>query len=382
MLRSPASAKLTPTLAPSQQFLIFPPERLRFTLLFILATGFGWAFTTILFHSVHDPILQTYLAEQGLIASFVTGFVSGLIVSAAQWLILRRYLPDCLWILASAVGYVLLTTTLEAGWNWIAILLRLDSVVSWLNGLSPLALPILSSSLRTVVTAICAIWLGGAQWLLIRHYSRSSAWWIGTPSIAVLLSAGIMGLSALLPGIHIILPLEPSVLGAGVLGTTQAIAACMLWRKSGNVMLGNHRNPLVAAPEILRYGQVQTLARELYRQLNHTWIQESAQTEPLTYLVGVTDGGAIAAYQPINPVASNQVAQTPLPSMVIPELIRQVNGKAQPLARFNVSFLPSGGLKIAPWRGIPLLWLTCGLFTSIIVLSAIAAYVLRVIIQP
>jgi hypothetical protein len=343
--------------------------------LFILATGGGWGLVTLILHSIHDPIVRSYITEGGLLASFVTGFVSGMVVSATQWLVLRRYLTDWLWILASAVGYILLTTTLEAGWGWIALVLNLDLMTTWLNGLSPWALPILSSSLRTLITAICAVWLGLAQWLLLRHYTRSSSWWVGVPAIAVLLSSIFMGASALLPLFHVLLPLDPSVLGAGVLGTTQAIGICLLWKKFSTVTAAEHRNPLLVAPEILGYGQVQTLARELHRQLNHAWTHEHVYTEPLTYIVGVTDGGAIAAYRPLSSAAIDQAAQTPLPSMVIPELTRRANGDVQPLARFNVSFLPSGGLKVHPWRGVPLLWLACSLLTAIIVLSAAVAYV-------
>jgi hypothetical protein len=376
-MRSPLPSPTIP-LAPSQQFLIPPHERLRFCLLFIVATGCGWGLIALLLHSIHDPIVQSYLAEQSLLASFVTGFVSGMIVSATQWLVLRRYLPDWLWILASAVGYMLLVTTLEAGWGWIALVLSLEPVTAWLNGLSPWALPMLSAGLRVGGTAICALWLGAAQWLLIRHYTRSSSWWVMVPAIAVLVSGLGMGASALLPMVHVLLPLHPSVLGAGILGTTQAIAACLLWRK-GAATAGDQRHPLAIAPEILGYGQVQTLSRELHRQLNLAWTHEHVYTEPLTYVVGVTDGGAIAAYRPIGSVALNQAAQTPLPSMVIPELTKRANGDAQPLARFNVSFLPSGSLKISPWRGIPLLWLACGLLTAIVVLSASVAYVAALI---
>jgi hypothetical protein len=379
-MRSPlASPTLLPTPAPSQQFLIPPADRLRFAVSFVLATGFGWALVALLLHSIHDPLLRTYIAEQGLLASFVTGFVSGVIVSATQWLVLRRYLPDWLWILASAAGYVLLTTTLESWWGWIVFVLGWNPVATWLNDLSPWTMPLLSGGLRTAITAICAVWLGAAQWLLIRQYTRSSSWWIGVPAIAVLLSAGIMGGCALLPLVHVILPLEPSILGAGILGTTQAIAACLLWKKTSAVMAGDHRNPLVMAPEILAYGQVQTLAQELHRQLNQSWTHQQAYSEPLTYLVGVTDGGAIAAYRPISQAAFGQVAQTPLPNMVIPELVKQANGNVQPLARFNVSFLPSGGLTIHPWRGIPILWLSGGLLTAIVVLSATVAYLIKFI---
>jgi hypothetical protein len=370
-MRSPQP--LSPVGSPSLQFLIPPFERVRFCLGFVLATGFAWGGMTLALHRLPDATMLSYLAEQSLLATLITGLVSGLVVSAVQWLVLRRYIPDWLWILASAVGYVLLTTTLEAWWGLIGQVLEWSQLLPHLEQLSVWAVPVSLGALRVLVAAGCAIWLGVAQWLVLRHYTRHSQGWIWVPPIAVLLSSGFIAIGNLLPYWNVVLPLEPSILAASILGTTQAISACLLQRKSGVAASDRAPHPVLSAPEILNYGVVQTLSRKLHRQVHQAWTNEHQNDEALTYLVGVTDEGAIAAYRSVNQAASEQAMHTPMAKLVIPELVQRSDGGPQPLARFNLTFLPSGGLRIQPWRGVPLAWLAAALLTGAIVLSAVIA---------
>lgn len=371
MMRSPIL--LTPPSVvhtPAQQLLIPPFERSRFTILFVLATGLGWFLISLVLHSVQSPLR---LDQQGLLEAFVTGLISGLMVSACQWLVLRRYLPDWLWILASTTGYVLLTLTLESWWGWFGQMLSQPPVTEWVNKLPAATVPIASALLRSLLAAVSALWLGLTQWLFLRHYTRSNHWWIGIPSLAVLLSAALATLNVWLPASPLNLALDSNVLGAGILGITQAIGFCALYKQARPERLEVPPSPVAQAPEMLNYSQVQSLKKQLHQQLNQAWTSEHLNEEVLTYRVGVMESGAIVGYTPINPPAIEQVSQTPLPSLTVPEAY-SMHGKQPSVARFEVSFLPSGRLRIQSWRGVPLLWVAIEMLVLVVAGSAIAAH--------
>jgi hypothetical protein len=284
--------------------------------------------------------------------------------------VLQSYLSDWLWILAGATGYVLLTFSLETWWGWVGQILTWPEVITLVNKFSPMAMPLVSGILRMVLTMFCSLWLGLAQWVVLRQYVRSSGWWIWVPSIAVLISSIFAACNTLLPHLGIYLPLETNVLGAGILGLTQAIAFCTL-RK--NNQLVSHGNLFPNIPEILDYGKLQSLAKQLHRQLKQSWIIKHPYPVSLTYQVAVTDRGAIAAYQPVNQPAVEQINHTPLPDLTVPESGQPINGKPPALARFEVTFLPSGNLQIQAWRGVPLVWIAIGMLIMVLAISAIAA---------
>lgn len=371
MLRSPI--RLTPPSVvhtPAQQLLIPPFERSRFTLLFVLATGLGWFLISLVLHLAQNPLR---LEHQGLLGTFVIGLVSGLMVSACQWLVLRRYLPDWLWILASTTGYVLLTLTLESWWGWFGQVLGQPAVMEWTNKLPAVAVPIASALLRSLLAVVSALWLGLTQWLCLRYYTRFNRWWIVIPSVAVLLSTVLATLNIWLPTSPLNLALDPNVLGAGILGITQAIGFCALYKQARPERLEIPASPVAQAPEMLNYSQVKTLKKRLNQQLNQAWTSEHLNEEVLTYRVGVTESGAIVGYTPINLPAIEQVNQTPLPSLTVPEAYA-MNGKQPAVARFEVSFLPSGRLRIHSWRSSPLVWVAAEMLAMVVVGSAIAAY--------
>lgn len=357
----------------SQQFLIPPFARFRFAIAFILATGFGWFLIWFVLRSVQDPLMPAQAIQQGLLAALVTGLVSGLVVSAMQWLVLRRYLADWLWILTGTIGYVLLTVSLEASWRWIGIFTNTRQVIKLFETLPPPTVIVAASGLRVLLTAVCAVWLGLSQWLFLRRYTRSNVWWLVVPSISVLLSSSFAVLSVLLLSAGVKLPLEINVLAAGILGTTQAIALCALRRKKVKLPLQDTSSPLVIAPEILDYNLIRTLAQQLQRRLNMAWTSEHLNDDSLTYLVGVTENGAIAAYTPVNPPAVEQVNEIPLPELTIADQPKH-QSKAEPLARFEVTFLPSGSLQILAWRGVPLAWVAMYMLLVVVAASAIAAF--------
>jgi hypothetical protein len=356
--------------APTQQLLIPPFERSRFTVQFVVATGLGWFLISLILHSIQTPL---GLNQQGLLGAFVTGLVSGLVVGACQWLVLRRHLPEWVWILASMTGYVLLTLTLESWWGWFGQLLNHPLVQEWVSDLPVATVSIASALMRSLLAAVCALWLGLTQWLFLRQYTRSNRWWIAIPSLAVLLSAALASLNFLLPASPLNLTLDPNFLAAGILGITQAIGFCALYRQARPERLEIPASPVANAPELLNYTQVKSLKKRLNQQLHQAWTSDHLNEEVLTYRIGVTENGAIVGYTPINLPAIEQVNQTPLPSLTVPEAYT-VNGKRPPVARFEVSFLPSGRLRIYSWRSNPLVWVAAEMLMLVVVGSAIAAH--------
>lgn len=361
----------------SYQFLVPPFERFRFTLLFIVATGFGWFLIWLVLRSLQDPLLPTPMQTRGLLSSLVVGFVSGIVVSSTQWLVLRRYIADWLWIVAGATGYVLLTVTLESWSGWLAQALALPEVTALAERVSPIVMTATSGVLHTLLAALCAIWLGWLQWLFLRQYTQSSIWWIFVPAIAVILSSSLISLSIVLFSVNIILPLEANVLAAGVLGSTQAIMFCLLQKKERLFSPDGRRSLLAVSPEIVNYGEVQGLGRELYERLNLVWIYRQITKQPLLYWVGVTTKGAVAAYQPMNTAAVEQLKHSPLQDLLEADQPKREN-QIEPLALFEVTFLPSGRLRVKAWRGTPLSWLAVSLLIGVLALSSSAAYLLGI----
>lgn len=361
----------------SYQFLIPPFERFRFTMLFILATGLGWFLIWFVLRSLQDPLLPNPTQTRGLLSALVVGFVSGIVVSSTQWLVLRRYLSDWLWIVAGATGYVLLTITLESWSGWLTQVLALPEVMALAERFSPTVMAVVSGTLHTLLAALCAIWLGWLQWLFLRQYTQSSLWWILVPAIAVLISSGLVGLSVVLFSMQVMLPLEPNVLAAGILGSTQAITFCLLQKKERPFSLDGRRSLLAVSPEILDYGDVQGLARELYERINLVWIYRQATKLPLVYWVGVTAKGAIAVYQAMNAAAMDHAKHSPLQDLLEADQSKRQRA-VEPLALFEVTFLPSGRLRVHAWRGTPLSWLAISLLIGVLALSSSVAYLLGV----
>ena len=375
MMRSPLShapGQNFEILTPAQQFLVSPFERFGFVSSFITVTGLGWFFIWIVLRTAQDPLLPADAVQRGLLSAVVIGFVSGMVISAMQWLVLRRYLSDWLWILASATGYVLLTITLETWWAMVSQALAIPEVAALLERLSPIAAVLIPALIRAVLAAFSALWLGVAQWFLLRQYTSNSRWWIGVPSIAVLISSILVALGSSLATVYPI-AFAPSVLAAIVLGGTQAIALCALQRHQSRDRAQSSSSLLATAPEILNYGQIQRLGRLLHRRLNLAWVSEHLHKKPLTYLVGITKYGAVAAFQPMHQAAFEQVDQVPLADLMDADLERRT-GQTETLARFEVTFLPSGSLNVVSWRGFPLLWLAIGLLGVALLLSAIAPW--------
>ncbi|MBD2021170.1 hypothetical protein H6F43_13385, partial [Leptolyngbya sp. FACHB-36] len=137
-------------LSTSQRFLIPPFQRLRFTVLFMVATGLGWFLVGFVLQSLQQPPFTIVWQPQGLLGTFVNGLVAGLIVGATQWIVLRRYVPDWLWMLVTCAGYVMVMTTLQS-WSG---LIEVSTIAPALSTLPPQATAIVLSMLSIGLAAV------------------------------------------------------------------------------------------------------------------------------------------------------------------------------------------------------------------------------------
>jgi hypothetical protein len=355
-----------------QKYCIPPTERLKFAVLFVLATGFGSFLVRFVLHTLQHPIVPTFWQTSGLIGAFISGLVSGTLVGATQWFVLRRYLPDWLWMLATTAGYVILMPILHT-WQRILVeqMMPLMAGLFWFDALpSPVVLAV-QSIIGIGLAAICSVWLGFMQWLVLRQYAKPSWGWIYVPSIAVLLAGALLLVRRVIP-LLTTLPLAMEVFTPGIIGATQAIACCALYRRISPA--GAAPSLLTIAPEILNRRQLQPLTRQLYAQLSQAWTTELEIDRPLNYLVGVNSAGTIVDYEPQHILATEQIGQTPLPILADTTGYLHNARNPQPLARFQVSFLPAGQLQVRSYRGLSLLELASLLLGLVTVASAIANY--------
>ncbi len=333
------------------KYLVEPTNRFTFALLFMLATAISWLLVGLALRPLQSPNLPLLLQPNSLLSAFVSGIVAGMMVGALQWLVLRWVAPDWLWIITSIAGYSLSMTGIQAWQGWLQ---AHGNRFAFLAGLAPSAVSLFSVGL----TAICMIWLGLLQWLLLRHYARPSWVWIFVPAIAVIVSSLFVGFYQLLPVQRWLSAAEFSAqvygLAASLVGWTQAITLCTLRRRTAFPL--RLENPLLLeAPEITQTAQVRRLARRLFNQLNRTWEGEVNCERPTSYLVGVTESGAIAAYEPENSLAADYAVHTPLPTLVTPPPVPPKTEVYPSLARLQVTFLPSGSLLVHDLKGVALL---------------------------
>lgn len=368
-MRSTSSAPHLPTVSYPllvQDFLVSPLDRLRFTGLFVLATGLSSFLVKFVLHTLQNPALPASWQEGGLASALVSGLVSGLMIGTTQWLVLRRYVSDWLWILATTAGYVILMPILQA-WQHMMLsqVFPAFSTSAFANRLPDPVMMILPGLMGVALATVSTLWLGLAQWLVLRQSTRSGWKWIYVPSIAVFVSGCFVLIQPMIPAWARV-PLAMNVLTPGILGTIQAIAFCSL-RKPLSRWGGNSLNSV--KPVIQPSRKLHQLRKRLTAQLNQAWRGEQLADRPLTYQVGVDETGAIVDYHPQQLLAADYADQTPLPDLVNPDFDPHTG--LHPLARFQVTFLPSGQLAVRSCQGISLWKLALGMLVAVVAVSAI-----------
>lgn len=107
---------------------------------------------------------------------------TGIVIGAAQWMVLRCYVRRMRrWMLMSALGWL---TGVQ-----VSILLgdKIDSLVYFLTQLGGWEVLWLNLINRSIILAI----LGVAQWVALRRHVEGANWWIGASAIAGLIQGGI-----------------------------------------------------------------------------------------------------------------------------------------------------------------------------------------------
>ncbi len=310
--------------SPPKPFLIEPPQRLRFALLFALLTllsglvavALSWWLALGLYGRLPEAIV-------GIGRQWLEWILVGGAVGIGQWLILRRYIPSQFWIGATALGWIVANAVAASS---------LDNSGGFLSNLA-------------------FVWLGFAQWLVLRQFAKPAWFWILLPCVASLGSfvvsllfqtlartAGGLGLGSLL------LPIASQFT---VLGAVQAIALCTLRQRGRSNSRRSSTDASSITPEITNLEQLRSLAQQLQTQLNQTTIAEIEGDPDLIYLVDVTEDGAIAMYQPVNQAAFDYINQTPLPTLLsVAESPQTEASQQESLARLQVIFQAGGTLAI------------------------------------
>jgi hypothetical protein len=132
-----------------KRFLIPPAERIQFIILFAVLSGLAWSIGTSLMRYLTIPITGTF---------FDSGLVQGVFIGTAQWVVLRRYIPNKSWIIATTLGWAFS----------MGVYSKLVYINEWIG----------------VVAFIC---LGFAQWLVLRKHIKHSWVWILIPVLPSML---------------------------------------------------------------------------------------------------------------------------------------------------------------------------------------------------
>jgi hypothetical protein len=337
----------------AQTLLIKPAERVRFVLLFLLATVGGLLVAKYIIHQLD----RQFFGDQCTIpCAIVEGGIAGTLVGTLQWLVLRSYLPSRMWIVVFTLCSVLFNCSNAAS------TMITHSIFSEQVQTSQLTVP---PTLFLIINMAIALAFGYLQWLVLRPYVLKARWWIILP-LAVGVSGGL---------IFCIFILAPSLNHYGLfafnaetirltgLASVQAIAFCLLQRKSRENPWLN--SPLALAPDVSGYWENRRLAKKLYAQITKAWKRNLESNEKLVYFVGVDRTGSITQYEPMSSVATEDVKQTPLPDLTAGSEVESLT----PLAKYKVTFIPPGSVKINSYRGTPLVLLALVMYAGILGMS-------------
>uniref|UniRef100_A0ACD5GZB6 Uncharacterized protein n=1 Tax=Desertifilum tharense IPPAS B-1220 TaxID=1781255 RepID=A0ACD5GZB6_9CYAN len=192
--------------------------------------------------------------------------------------------------------------------------------------------------------AIAYIWLGLAQWLILRKQVRNAWQWIFVPPLA-LLAGNLLRLGFLLLMIVPQLPVAPyTLVGIEVIAgfiVNAILAALFLRLRRNRIALPNLEEENVR--RITERSQLRQLQASLYERLDKAWEAEMTANQPLVYGVAVTPDGEIVRDRPMDAAATEYREQTPLAQLVSPN-----PAPYSEVAWFEIRFTPTGALEIEP----------------------------------
>lgn len=284
---------------------------------FTLATALSWIAGGLLASWLRIVILAG-IPRNSILSEFIYGAILGTILGLTQWWVLRRYRLDRLWIFNTGAGFVI-SAVISQAWR------------PWIGGL---------------LATIAYIWLGMAQWLVLRKRVDRSWRWLIVPPIAMLV-ANLFRLIVFFIVLSSNLALPPwswvgiEILAGLMIGVIFAGCFLMLHRRGGYFSL-----PTEAGYRLIKdREQIRKLKESLYEQIDRAWQTETTTHQSLVYGVAVATEGTIIQYQPINAVAGEHQEQTPLA-----QLVSQHPTADLEVAWFEVCFLPTGRLEVQEWE--------------------------------
>ena len=348
----------------SQRLLIKPFERILFVIAFILVT----VVSQIICYWIFNQVISDTLAKDNSIYftqySILYASISGLFLGFAQWLIVRKYIPDYRWILVVGATTVFTLTTQTMVRRLAESLINSNKS---LNGLEYVTFGLFYWSFGIGIYLVAG-WL---QWHILSRYVEKARWWILIPTIAAM-TTFLFVICSYLFKINLF---NISILSLSLLPAIQSIGFCILKKKSV------HERPifessLALAPDIVNYGEIQKLENLLRKRISQIWRTDLEESlKPMKYLVGVNSTGTQIVYEPINQAAIDHVNQTPLPELAGHHNNENMGTETLPnLAKFKVVFSPPVSFQIYSWRGIPLLWLGLAVGIAIVGISVLFAW--------
>jgi hypothetical protein len=353
----------------AQQLLIKPSERLQFILLFIISSFIYFIISYWIFYYLNLNQSWQLISVDG---------ISGVILGVIQWLILRKYIPDWRWVLVVAINSALFALIQEAISPWLNL-----SFPKTTEPILPLPVLISISFFSTVVGTLI---YGCLQWYIIQPYVRKAKWWIFLPFLVVLVAWGIdrfnfiiimspirnMGGSFTVTMIDLVIKFF-RYLSFVLMPIALAFGFCCLRQKPGQdrpILISE----LAAAPDISHYWQLKKNREILYLTISKRWQTElSPDSPPLRYLIGVDQGHTPIIYEAMDQISLEQVTQTPLPELFVPQQQAGLNDSiSTALAKFQVTFTPPASVNVVSVRGIPLFWLGMMVFAMVLGLSILS----------
>lgn len=359
MRLSTFSAIFTPySFANSQTLLIKPFDRLRFVLVFIIATILSRiAADFISTQPAFDLLWERSQIQYGI----VTSFIAGVLVGASQWLVIRRYISDWKWILVSCFVLIPFTTIKTLLNIWFQSTIASGSALS---GQEEWMMQIIA--LITIIGTLLMI--GYLQWYVLRRYVSDARWWTFMPSIALTIVAVVYLLRYLT---HNLFPLNQDIFNITILPATQAISFCLLKRRIVSEQPIT-QSSLALAPDLVNYWEIKKLEQKLRARIRKIWIVELETAKKLSYLVGINQTGEIVAYEPLDRDSADLVHETPLPQLAANTHARNHHpDDLTSFAKFQIAFAPPGIVQIYSLRGVPFVWLGIAIYSIILLISTL-----------
>jgi hypothetical protein len=150
-----------------------------------------------------------------------TIFFTGLFIGAAQWLVLRQYIPKAFWwIVVSTLGWTL-------GLVLVSPNVTLDPLIQFLNTLGAWEVFWANLVKQPIVLAI----FGAAQFPILRQFVRKTHWWILVSTLGGALQGATSSTVAYILHPELLPAPFPTALiyGSGWLGYGIVTGICLQW---------------------------------------------------------------------------------------------------------------------------------------------------------